>query len=376
MRCLALCFALAGCATVGAQSPDSMLRQSLESAPHALDLAHRATALAQSLAQPATSDRELAAALHAEVVTVGGLVVADVASAGSPLASEAREQTYAALLARPELADRATAIRASIHDAGVATCNALDASTPYASRLASRYCAHFGITRVALALPDRFGSIVVDGDVASDDRAATTTALDAALRASPWFAAGAPPLHATITGTIDAEMSGHPVTRTATWTDDETYTGSVKTWEPHDGFVDEPIELHREVPRSLDYAATERTGTYSSALHVAIEPLGVGASEAAAFTRSGDDTDIDNADAGVTPTRAELPTLANFWVGERAALADHVRAALARAFQEGSCDGSGYEAAAACAYVDPTAAAPMLAGTFGADAALLATVLR
>jgi hypothetical protein len=76
------------------------------------------------------------------------------------------------------------------------------------------------------------------------------------------------------------------------------------------------------------------------------------------------------------PARAELPTLASFWAGERATLADHLHTALARAFEERSCDSVGYEAAAACAYVDPATAASMLASTFGADAALLATILR
>ncbi len=354
-----------------APSGDSLLAQRLESAPHESKLAYRVNNLVFALGLPASTDPRLTAALHAEVVAVGGLVAADVASAGSPLASEARAKSYASLLERPELADVDASIRAKIADAGHTTCVALDASTPYASWLASRYCAHFGVARTAIALPDRFGSIVIDGDVASDDRAVTTTALDAALRASPWFASGAPALHATITGVIDAELSAHPVVRTKSYTETETFTGTVSTF---DG--DEPVELHRDVPRSLDYAATERVGTYSSELHIAVEPLGIGASEAAAFTRSGDDTDVQNDDAGVTPARAALPTLADFWAGERAVLADHLGTALARGFDERSCDSVGYEAAAACAYVDPSAAAPMLADAFGADAALLATVLR
>jgi hypothetical protein len=363
--------ALAGCATIGAPSGDSLLRQRLETAPHESKLAYRVNSLVFALDLPAPTDPSLAAALHAEVVTVGGLVAADVASAGSPLASEVRAHTYASLLERPQLADVAASIRAKITDAGRATCTALDASTPYASWLASKYCAHFGVARAVIALPDRFGSIAIDGDVASDDRVATSSALDAALRASPWFAPGAPALHATITGSVEADLTAHPVTRTKSYTETETFSGTVSTF---DG--DEPVELHRDVPRSLDYAAIERAGTYSSQLHIAIEPLGVGASEAAAFTRSGDDIDVQNDDAGVMPARADVPTLASFWAAERSALADHVHTALARAFEERSCDSVGYEAAAACAYVDPAAAAPMLAGAFGADAALLSTVLR
>jgi hypothetical protein len=370
-----LFLALAGCATVGVQSGDSLLRERLDAAPHEA-LARRANDLVAALELPSTADPQLAAALHAEVETVGKLVAADVASAGSPLASEARAKTYAGLLAMPQLADVAASIRAKLGDAGRGTCTALDASTPYASWLASRYCAHFGVERAALALPDRFGSIAVDGDVASDDDpAASASALDAALRASPWFAAGAPALHATITGEVDAELSAHPVTRTATWTDDETYTGSVQTWDVDNQPVYEPIELHRKVPRSVDYAATQRVGTYSSELHVAVEPLGVGASESAAYTRSGDDVDVQNDDAGVMPTRADLPTLASFWAVERTALADHLRVALARSFDERSCDSVGYEAAAACAYVDPAAAAQALAPAFGGDATLLAPLL-
>ncbi|HEY1812767.1 MAG TPA: hypothetical protein VGG74_10505 [Kofleriaceae bacterium] len=363
--------ALAGCATVGAPSADSLLRARLQSAPRDASLPQRAQDLVVALELQATADPQLAAALHAEVATMGRLVAADVAGAGSPLASEARAKPYAALLAMPQLADVAAAIRAQIGDAGRATCESLDASTPYASWLAATYCAHFGVTRTALALPDRFGSVVVDGDVASDDdRDATASALDAALAASPWFAPDAPALHATVRGDVSAEFAAHPVTRTVRWTEDETYTGSLQTWNSVD-----PIELHREKPRTFSYAAVEHVGTYSSQLHVDVEPLGIGASESAAFAHSGDDTDVQNDEASVTPSRAELPTLAHFWAVERATLADHLRTELARAFHERACTGASYEAAAECAYVDPSAAAPALAAAFGGDAPLLALLL-
>ncbi len=372
-----LVVALAGCATIPVD-PDALLRDRLDHAPLVSDLAQRAENLVAALELPVSRDSQLAAALRQETTTVAALVADDIAHAGPPLVAEARAELYATLLARPELAADAGRIHAAIETAGQARCRTLDTSTPYASWLASRYCAQFGIAVKPLALPDRYGSLVVDGAIAgesSDDRAATVHALDAALHNSLWYAAGAPPLHAAISGELDVTLDAHPVERTATWTESVEYTGSVRQWTPDDGWVDEPIELHRDKPRSLAYAAIEHDGRYASQLHVDVEPLGIGASEASTDARSADDTDVRNDDAGIAPTRASLPTPASFAADEGAALADHLHVALARGFRERACeqgDGS-FEATAMCAYADPHAAT--LGAAFGAEAPLVATLL-
>lgn len=372
-----LVIALTGCATVHVD-PDAALRDRLDRASLVPDLALRVQNLVAALELPVSRDSQLAAALRHETAIVAALVADDVEHAGLPLVAEARAGMYAPLLVRPELAADAARIRDAITTAGQARCRVLDASTPYASWLASRYCAYFGIARTPLALPDRYGSIVVDGAIAgetAEDRVAAARVLDAALHGSLWYADGAPPLHATLSGELHVTLDAHPVERTATWTESVTYTGSVRQWVPHDGWVDEPIELHRDEPRSLTYAAIEHDGQYASQLHVDVEPLGIGASESSADARSADDTDVRNDDAGIAPTRANLPTAASFAADETAALADHLHVALARGFRERACeqgDGS-LEAAAMCAYADPHASA--LAAAFGAEAPLLAPLL-
>lgn len=299
--------------------------------------------------------------------------VARVLATDGPLVAE---QRYGALAA--------PSIRAAITAAGQARCAALPATTPYASWIAARYCAHFGVARAAQPLPGLYGSLAITNAIAGEtpaQRDSTSRALDAALRDSIWFAPDAPVLDANVTGELDAAFDAHAVTRTATWSETVQVDGTVKAWHADAGWVDEPITMYEPQRRSLDYAAVERHGTYSGELHVDLEPLGVGASEASSLTRQGDDTDVSDPDAGVAPTRARLPTADDYAASEGAALADHTRTALARAYREQRCNRDAYtlEQAATCAYGDAGAAPPevhaALRETFGAEEPLLAPLL-
>ena len=261
------------------------------------------------------------------------LVAADIAGAGSPLASEARAKPYAALLAIPALAGVAAAIRAA--DRRRRACDVRCARRVDTVRELARgdllraFRRHARGARAAR-------SVRLDRRRRQTSRATMIAARPRRARRcvvrSPWFAPDAPALHATVRGDVSAEFAAHPVTRTVRWTEDETYTGrEVQTWRR--GTT--PIELHREMPRTFGYAAVERVGTYSSELHVDVEPLGIGASESAAFTRSGDDTDVQNDEAGVTPSRAESAD-ARAFLGRRArdagrSLAHRARARVSRA---------------------------------------------
>lgn len=379
---------------------------------------------------------ELARALSIEVVASGSAIataVSNTSNAAGPLSGQAMAQHYAPLLAHVEFANWRREIDDSVHGAARTVCGNLvaKAKTPYLTWAIAAYCRHFGLEEPPLlARANLKNKLVVDGalgGVPPDDSARVRDTLAAAFTESVWFAPDAArPGHATLTGRLNAVFDSHTVSRTANWTeqvpytdyvteqesyqepydDTETYYESVPHTEYRDGKpetvyqsesrtrtvtkyrtayrpVTKPVTRYRDVPRSFNYEAIERTGRYTSAVRVRIdrdEP-DVMAEINGNFFEHGFDHDVYNAQAGVSPERANLPTLAAFTAAEEQRLRDALRLKLDARWADLYCSAQRFlpEDAATCAYLAPatipSGAHAALQQVFGPDEALLQTVL-
>jgi hypothetical protein len=281
--------------------------------------------------------------------------------------------------------------------------------------------------------------VTIDGAVTGASPAqlaALKAALGDAFAKSAWFEPRAATVaHAALDGHVAAAFSSRDVMRTKTWTesvpytdyetseesyqepydDTETYTESVPSteWqtsscaEPpcpqemvtvnHDETrtrtvtkyrtawrtVTVPVTKYRDEEREFTYEATERTGSYASMVQLAItgEPVAATARVDAAFQQSGDDHDAVSAAAGVTPERANLPSLADFVTREQARLVQQLIDVLDERYGARFCTLERYdiEAAATCAYRDatrtPPAARAQLQILLGGDEAFVAPLL-
>ena len=371
-------------------------------------------------------------------------VTRTAASAG-PLSAEAMAAHYAPMLAHPEFANWRHEIADSVTSAGRTVCGDLTpkAKTPYFSWIVSSYCKHWGITDVPILTRANLRSRVnISGTLAGippDDSARIRESLAAAFRASVWFLAEAPrSAHATLGGRIAVDFDSRTVSRTANWTEQVPYTDYVTEQEsyqepyddtetyyeqvPHTEYrsvtvscgsstctesrpetvyrsesrqrtvtkyrtayrpVTKPVTRYRAVPRSFNYEAIERSGRYTSMLRVRFDrdQPDVSAEITGNFFEHGFDHDMYNADAGVSPERANLPTLADFTVREESRLHDALRTKLDMRYSELYCSAAQYdlEEAAACSYLAP-ATVPAgvhtaLRTAFGPDEVLLPSVL-
>jgi hypothetical protein len=316
-----------------------------------------------------------------------------------------------------------------------------DGDAPAWGWLRARYCAHWGVTIVAPPRPALFAGLRVDGDLAGASAAQVarvTAALEGALRASAWYAPdGAGPLAATLRGALAVAFGSRAVTRRAAWvervpyTEDETHeesyqepyddTESYTESVPHTEYRSEsrrcgdttcteqvvvtvdatelktrtvtryrtawrsvttPVTRFRDEPRTFTYEATARTGTYASALEVALPAIAVAARAEARFTEEGVEHDVTFGPAGVAPARAHLTTLDGLAARAGDDLRDELRRRLDEAYAARFCaaDDDSRDAAAACAYLDLPSAPPavhaILRAAFGGDEADLAPLLR
>ena len=371
--------------------------------------------------------------------------VANTSNAAGPLSGQAMAQHYAPLLAHKEFANWRREIEDSVTVAARTSCVNLTAKakTPYLTWAIAAYCRHFGLEEPPLlARSNLKNRLVIDGGLAGispDETGRIKDALAAAFAESVWFARDAArPAHAMLTGRINVAFDSKTVSRTANWTEQVPYTDYVQEQEsyqepyddtetyyeqvPHTEYrsvsvpcgsstcsesrpetvyrsesrtrtvtkyrtafrpVTRPVTRYRAVPRSFHYEAIERSGRYASNLRVHLdrdEP-DVTAEIAGNFFEHGFDHDVYNAQAGVSPERANLPTLAAFAAAEEQRLREALRIKLDARWADLYCSSQAFtpEQAATCAYLAPatipSGAHAALQQVFGPDEALLQTVL-
>jgi hypothetical protein len=371
-----------------------------------------------------------------EVAAASAKIGAEVAARtdkDGPLAGEDVASHYEKLLGHTDFASARTAIHVQLSEAGRAHCTRYEAigATPYWRWLTARYCGHWSAKRPVPILPDQYRGLIVDGEIAGetgDEASALRTALQDAFTKSALYApSGGGEVHATIDGHLAVHYSSQQVTLTASWTeqvpytdyetqqesyqepydDTETYDEQVPTTEyvpcgdmtcPQTVYHTEtktrtvtkyrtayrditvPVTKYRDEPRTEDYNATERMGSYKSALSVQIGA--VTASIETATSESGYDHDVTIEPAGVSPSRANLTSHEQFAAHEAATLADRFVERLDAAYVQQFCGLPAFtlEQAAECAYAGaahvPAAGQAVLAQVFGGEVSFLATVTR
>jgi hypothetical protein len=371
--------------------------------------------------------------------------VTATATGRGPLSAELLAAHYAPLLAHVDFQNWRREIEDSVHGVGRTKCDALvpRATTPYWSWVVASYCRHFGGGEVKIVTRANLRTgLVVEGSVVGipvEDTSRIRTTLAGAFRESVWFSPDAPKsAHALLGGKMAAMFEAHTVAKTANWTEQVPYTayedaqesyqepytdqesyseqvphteyktethpcGSTSCTETHPETVyssetryrtvtkyrtqyrtvQKAVTRYRDVPRSFTYEALERTGHYVSALRIRFDrdsPEVTAEIKNDSFEH-GFDHDVTNPDAGVSPERANLPTLATLIAHEEARLKAEVKVKLDGAYREAYCSGSQYtlEEAAACSYLAPAdvpaAVHAALRGAFGDDEMQLAVIL-
>jgi hypothetical protein len=371
--------------------------------------------------------------------------VSKTAGAAGPLSAEQIAMHYAPLMTHHDFQNWRREIEDSVHTAGSAVCTSLEprATSPYLSWAIASYCKHFGITDVkVLPRANLRTGVLIEGSIvgiAPEDTVRIRETLTGAFRESVWFSPDAArSARGNLGGKLTATYERRTVSKTANWiekvpytdyetqqesyqepyNDTEYYQEQVPRTEYHSESYDcgsstctrsvpttvyssesrtrtvtkyrtayrsvtVPVTKYRDVPRSFTYEAIERTGRFVSSLRIRVdrESLDVAAEISGDFFEHGFDHDVTNIDAGVSPSRANLPSLADFTAREEGRLRDELRAKLDARYAELYCAAKSFtvEEAAACAYLAP-AQVPMavhttLHGVFGADEELLPAVL-
>ncbi len=371
--------------------------------------------------------------------------VSKTAGAAGPLSAEQIALHYAPLLAHHDFVNWRHEIDDSVRTAGAAACTSLQprATSPYLSWAIAGYCKHFSVDEVkVLPRANLRTGVMIEGSIvgiAAEDTVRIRETLTGAFRESVWFSADAArSARGNLGGKLTATFDAKTVSRTANWTEQVPYTDYENRQEsyqepyndteyyeeqvPHTEYHSEshpcgsstcsesvpttvyssesrtrtvtkyrtayrsvtvPVTKYRDVPRSFSYEATERSARYVSSLRIRVdrEALDVAADISGDFFEHGFDHDVTNVDAGVSPSRANLPSLADFTAREESRLRDELRRRLEVRYAELYCAAKtfGVEEAAACAYLAP-ARVPMavhttLHGVFGADEELLPSVL-
>jgi hypothetical protein len=321
-----------------------------------------------------------------------------------PLAGEAELATHSALLAHADFAQTRDAIHAQLLEVGQTRCTQLGGimDAPYWQAVVARYCGHFSVEHAVPPLPDHQSAFVIDGQLAGESAgeiSSLRTALVAAFQKSAWYApTGVSTRHAKVDGRVDVAFSSREVTLTASWTEQVPYTDYETTQEsyqePYDDTetydeqvpdtewvqcgestcpqtvyhtetktrtvtkyrtawrdVTTPVTKYRDEPRTQDYQATERTGTYSGVAAVTLADDLVASIEAK-DGEHGYDHDVTIGPAGVAPQRANLPSQEDFATRIENAVAQRMIDVLDAEYGRRFCTLSTYtlEQAAECAY--------------------------
>jgi hypothetical protein len=378
----------------------------------------------------------LAGGIAFEVAAASARIGAQVAARtdrDGPLAGEDEVSHYTALLGHPDFASAREAFHTRLAEAGRQRCMRVDsvADTPYWQWLTARYCQHWGTTLVVPALPEQHRALAIDGAIAGEsagESSALRGALQDSFAKSAWYApTAAGEARATVDGDVRVAFSSRDVTLTASWTEQVPYTDYETTQEsyqePYDDTetyeeqvpstetvpcgdttctetvwhsetrtrtvtkyrtawrdVTTPVTKYRDVPRTQDYQAVERSGSYASALRVQVGD--VVAAQASHTTERGYDHDVTIEPAGVSPQRANLTSHDEFTSREHAKLAQSLVDQLDADYVRRFCGLPAFtlEQAAECAYAGadhlPAAGTAALAPVFGGEVRFLATVTR
>lgn len=388
--------------------------------------------------------KELTVEIVAAGSAIATAVTATATSRG-PLSAELLAAHYAPLLAHVDFANWRSEIEDSVRGVGRTKCDALAprATTPYWSWVVASYCAHFGGTEVkVLVRPNLRTGLVVEGSlvgIPAEETSRIRTTMTSAFRESVWFSPDAPKqAHALLGGKLAATFDSRTISKTATWTEKVPYTAyedaqesyqepyndqeSYQEQVPHTSYrteskpcgsstcsesvpyteyssetryrtvtkyrtayrtVTKPVTRYRDVPRSFTYSALERSGHYVSTLRMRFDRDSpeVNAEVKNDSYERGLDHDVSNPDAGVSPQRANLPSLADLTVHEEARLKAEVKVKLESAYRDQYCSAAQFtlEEAAACSYLAPAdvpaAVHAAMRGAFGDDEPHLAVIL-
>jgi hypothetical protein len=343
------------------------------------------------------ADAAVARATGAEVAWASQHVVREVdgfVAARRPAAARAVVASRRAQLAFPDFAPLWTRIEATLSAAGAAMCAGLDARRPYLAALAAAHCATAGVDLDPGVLPHAVAGVTLDGAIEGMDeaqRAALVAALDGWLPASPWYGRGAEG-RATVAlagsqrvartskrTTVDVpwyERVPHTVNRAVVGLGTVSDGGTTKTVS---AVAVVPATEYVEEERWLNYQALRHDAEYRGDWRLAVavgprpRPLAVQVSDR--IRRSGLDHDVSHAGAGVTPSRADLPTDADWTLHLIAKLETVWKDQLAAHWRASFCEETEYtaETAARCALgaTPPPAAREALATVLGPDVDLV-----
>jgi hypothetical protein len=401
----------------------------------------RAESRAPAVAGAPAADGMSADRVARETARIEGSVRALLAAA-RPLAAEQVIAAERAALPFRELDGLWLRLGDEVKEAGRARCARITppdpAATPYLARLAAGTCEHFGVA--SAAPPVAAGptvTVAVDG-IDPPDSARLQSEVARWLAASPWHGEIGPAISAKVRGTLEVAIVDETVTMRAKWTEQVPYkverSRRVAYQEPykvtesetvqvpirttrHEGYscgtMDQPKtctrtveqtvhrdeERQREVvrtrtryrterfpetyyraePRTRDFDAVERKGTYAGALALTVvlgtakEPVVVTVN--ATDRREGLDHDVDIPDAGVHPSKSGVMSETE-WVAELSRrLEAELRPALVARWEAAFCRADTFtaETAARCGFgaALPAAALPALRSALGDDAELV-----
>jgi hypothetical protein len=304
--------------------------------------------------------------------------------AGRPAAARAIVASRRAQLGFADLAPLWTELDVVLAAASGELCRGLDARTPYLAAVASAHCARVGAA-LALdgALPHAVGGVIVAGDIEgmpAAQRAALVAALERGLAATPWYGRGAERAAVDVAGAQTIERTSDRVMREVPWSERVPEKKVLPTPYRLAGqtmYVAKTV--YREEERWFTYQALRHDAEYRGdwRLAIAIGPRtqALIVQVADRVHRTGFDHDVTSEDAGVTPTRADLPTDADWSQHLVAKLEPLWRDQLAAHWRASFCEEVEYtaETAARCALgaTPPPAARQALAAVLGPDVDLV-----
>jgi len=159
-----------------------------------------------------------------------------------PLVAEASLVTRRIELGAPELDALWPELDAWVRAYGAKECGDVRtrskvASSPYLARLASAYCAHFGVEVPAPRLPGTIAGVkvkvAVDG-LRPEQQARLQAAVGESFAKSAWYGAGgALPVAASVRGSVDVKLTAEDVIMEQPWEEQVPYTVTEAYDEPY-----------------------------------------------------------------------------------------------------------------------------------------------
>lgn len=190
--------------------------------------------------------------------------------AEQPLGAQEAIAARRAQLGSAELGELWRLLDRESTDAGQVRCRRVvpqdPEPSPYLARLTAAYCGHFGLAQPSPArLPDSIAGLSIEGaisGVTAEQRPKLEAALDAALRSTPWFDAGAAASRARIAvaGHLAVAYDSVEVELTAHWSESVSY----QSHESYQEAYQESYQESYQEPYTVSVPYTEyRTESYS-----------------------------------------------------------------------------------------------------------------